>query len=86
VKEDPYQFNNLATRSEYGDTLGRTRKLLDRWKDETGDSIPANPTPSRQPLHENVRQGPIRGEFPGASRGATEINRPGPVRIDDLSG
>ncbi len=86
VKDDPYQWTNLAAQAECTDTLRRMRTLLDRWKDETGDSLPVNPTPSRQPLHESVRKGPARGELPGACRGATKINKPGPVRLGDQRG
>lgn len=81
VKDDPHQLSNLAKEPEEAATLARMRTLLDRWKDETGDSVPQNPTPSRQPLHESVRKGPKRGEFPGQARGATNINAPGPVRL-----
>ena len=85
VKQDPYQLNNLASQPGQEETLRRMRGLLDRWKDETGDSMPTHPTPSRQPLHENVQKGPPRGEFPGEARGATQINRPGPVRLEEPS-
>ena len=77
VKEDPYQLSNLAGTPQSQRTLQRMRGLLDQWEEETGDSVPANPTPSRQPLHEHVSKGPPRGEFPGASRGATRINHAG---------
>lgn len=83
VKDDPYQFSNLAGHPQSQGTLERMRGLLDQWKEQTGDSVPTNPTPSRQPLHEHVSKGPPRGEFPGASHGATGINAPGPVRLDE---
>ncbi len=58
------------------------RALLKKWSDETGDSIPANPTPDRQPLHERVNKTPPRGDLPGADRNAPAIDRPGPTRLE----
>ena len=82
VKDDPDQFQNLADQSEHRETLDRLRALLDRWKAETGDSVPASPTPDRQPLHDSNEKPIRRGDFPGASNDATAINRPGPIMLD----
>jgi arylsulfatase len=81
VKRDPNQFENLADDPEHRDTLDRLRGLLDRWKSETGDSVPQNPTPDRGPLNQASGGGVKRGDFPGASNEATSINRPGPVTL-----
>jgi len=83
VKEDPHQFENLAAQSEHAGTLKRLRALLEQWKTETGDTVPANPTADRQPLHENSNRNVTRGDFPGAARNAPANNQPGPVKLAD---
>lgn len=84
VKNDPYQLQNLAANPDHQLTLSQMRQLLEEWKQETGDSVPSNPTPDRQPLH---RRGNFptfqRGEFPGAAHNAASIDRPGPIRVPD---
>ncbi len=82
VEDDPRQFADLAKSAKHRDTLNRMRALLKKWSDETGDSIPANPTPDRQPLHERVNKTPPRGDLPGADRNAPAIDRPGPTRLE----
>jgi arylsulfatase A-like enzyme len=83
---DPHQFNNLSANPEFSDTLTQMRGLLDRWKEQTGDSVPDHPTPDRQPLHQGAdRKDFKRGEFPGAAKNATGINHPGPVLIDHFT-
>ena len=90
VREDPHQLTNLADREGYGEQLDLARRALARWTEETGDTIPANPTPNRHgpPRVEDgkvVRGGKGAGgnphaEFPGAARNATGIHHPGPLR------
>jgi N-sulfoglucosamine sulfohydrolase len=81
TKADPHQLNNLAEDSAHAETLGQLRGILDRWTEETGDSVPANPTPgvvlfgARQHLQRDFKRGPM----PGEDRGATTINASGPV-------
>jgi len=80
VSNDPYQFHNLAAKSEYAGDLSRLRKVLDQWTAETGDTVPKNPT-----LDRNQRPGePEPPEFehremPGDAKQATKINAPGPI-------
>lgn len=80
VSKDPHQFQNLADKPEYMSDLVRLRGVLDQWTEETGDTIPENPTPDR-----NQRPGgPAPQEFehremPGDARQATKINAPGPI-------
>ncbi|QDT99009.1 sulfatase family protein [Gimesia aquarii] len=80
VTEDPYQFNNLATKPEYADELARLRGVLNQWTEETGDTIPENPT-----LDRNQRPGAPKPpefehrEMPGDAKQAHAINAPGPV-------
>ena len=82
VKADPHQFYNLADDPAYQSKLEQMQTLLRQWKSDTGDSVQENPTPDRQPLHkENGKAKFIRGELPGASRNATQINNPGPVKL-----
>jgi hypothetical protein len=68
------------------------RARLADWTQQTGDTIPENPTPNRrQPPRivagEIVRMGPKHGkqnphaEFPGAAMNAAEMNHPGPIRV-----
>ncbi len=83
VRSDPAQLANLAGDPAHAPQLAEMRALLGRWVEETGDSVPANPTPDRQPLHGlNGGNGgkTMRGEFPGAANNATQINHPGPVK------
>lgn len=79
VKTDPHQFENLADDPAHRATLERLRGLLYRWKSETADSVPRNPTPDRGPLNQSSGGNVKRGDFPGETNGATSINRPGPI-------
>lgn len=81
VKDDPFQFTNLAALPTHQPSLARLRGLLDLWKEQSGDCLPVHPTADRQPLHENIERNVVRGDFPGAARQATAVNHPGPVRI-----
>ena len=93
VSDDPHQLNNLVGRPEFADIRDQARSLLEDWSEQTGDTIPENPTPHR---HEPPRivdgkilppqAGKTRkpaGEFPGASRNATAIHHPGPIRLQN---
>ncbi len=83
VKDDPHQFQNLAHTEAHQVQLDQARSLLKRWKEETGDSIPADPTRDRDSLHEKAKGKTdwSHREFPGTSRNATQINQPGPVKL-----
>jgi arylsulfatase len=82
VKDDPHQLHNLAGDPAHAATLAELKKVLARWTDETGDSVPENPTPSvalfggRQHLEPSFQRGPM----PGADRGASHVKASGPVR------
>jgi len=82
VKNDPYKLNNLAANHQYREVLQQIRRLLEQWKEQTGDTVPAKPTPDRQPLHDSIEKMLPRGEYPGAARNATMINHPGPVSFN----
>lgn len=90
VGKDPDQLNNLAQNPEYGEVLGKCRRLLAAWTELTGDSVPENPTPNRQPppriengkvipLGEQTGRKNPHKEMAGAAKNATQINHPGPV-------
>jgi arylsulfatase len=83
LPEDPLCFKNLAGDDAHADTLKRMRALLAKWTEQTGDTVPANPTPNRQAgLGERGRNPDFRyREQPGDAANAQAINRPGPVRI-----
>lgn len=84
VVDDPHQFHNLAQNSDHRQQLQQMQRLLDSWVQATGDSVPANPTPDRQPIHSDNRHPKDfqRGDFPGADRNAASGNAPGPVKVE----
>ncbi|NQU86720.1 MAG: sulfatase [Mariniphaga sp.] len=47
VVNDPYQMNNLALDKNFQDDLSKMRQILDKWIQETNDSIPINPSPDQ---------------------------------------
>ena len=92
VSDDPHQLTNLAGNPEYAEQLALARKVIAAWTDQTGDTVPENPTPHRHapPRIENgkIIPGPGKGsrrpgksELPGEARNATKINHPGPIRL-----
>ena len=94
VTRDYHQFNDLTKNPGYAEALKQARCLMKSWTEQTGDTIPKNPTPSRhEPPHiENEkiipagkRTGPRNphAEMPGAAKNATKINHPGPIRLKD---
>lgn len=42
VKNDPYSFKNLAGDERYNDKVREYQKVLEQWRQETGDKIPTN--------------------------------------------
>ncbi len=79
VKNDPYQFYNLADNVKYKSEFELMRKLLGQWVEETGDSVPKNPTKDIQQLHGDGRVKVKRGDFPGSVNNAVKVTNPGPV-------
>lgn len=82
AEHDPHQLFNIAADAKYADVLAHLRRALDRWAEETGDTIPENPTPDRNAAGGQRKP---KGEFPGAASDATRIDRPGPVRRADMA-
>lgn len=92
VDQDPHQLANLANDPGHAGALETARRLVVEWTEQTGDTIPATPTPDRHapPRIENgkiIPQGKRLGalnphaEMPGAARNATAIQHPGPIHL-----
>jgi len=91
MSEDPHQFINLVGNPEYAKQLEKARGLLARWTEQTGDTIPKKPTPSRHgppqivdgkvipPVKPKAKN--YHAEMPGAAKNASKINHPGPIRF-----
>lgn len=83
VEDDPLQLTNLAGDARFEDTQRELRTALDRWMEETGDSVPAAISPDtfdrqtgdRLP---KVKSGEPTAMTPGEDRNADHINLPGP--------
>lgn len=93
VGRDPHQLKNLVEDPEFKEALNKARGLLAAWTEQTGDTIPYNPTPNRHtpPRIKNVTIVPAgKGEskslslyeMPGAALNAAAINHPGPVQVE----
>lgn len=84
VSRDPLCVNNLADDPDHAKTLATMRGLLDHWTEQTGDTVPTNPTPDRQAgLGKRERNPDFRyREQPGDAANAQAINHPGPVRLE----
>ena len=80
MDSDPHQLVNLAADPAYKKQKTRLSKVLDQWMDETGDSVPEHITPDLYHRERGTWLNAKRGEAipPGADRGATKINAPGP--------
>lgn len=73
---DPHQFTNLAGQPEFAGLQEKLAGILNQWSEQTGDTVPANPTPDRD---KGDPQKGLRHEVPGAAKQAEQINHPGPV-------
>ncbi|MEM9017858.1 MAG: sulfatase, partial [Verrucomicrobiota bacterium] len=82
VSSDPHQMTNLAGKPEQSAQLGIMKALLNRWVEETGDSVSEDPTPDRVYIDGKKVQPQPRGIRPGESRNAESINAPGPVMVE----
>ncbi len=79
VSKDPHQIRNIAENPENAPVLEQARALLDRWTEETGDSVPPDITNDRQDAYGKKNPDHKRGTMPGEDHGAAKINAPGPV-------
>jgi N-sulfoglucosamine sulfohydrolase len=82
LSADPHQTVNLVRQAgSHEPTLQQLRAVLTRWQQETGDSVPANPTPPDIDYATGKRKTEFwRGTPPGADANALKINHPGPIR------
>jgi len=78
---DPHQLTNLAGLAKYASVQSRLAKILEKWMDETHDSVPKEI--SQDSFHrqtgarlKNVKK--YRGTTPGEDRQADQTNAPGP--------
>ena len=79
VSKDPHQLTNIASNPEHAPVLEAARGLLEGWTEQTGDTVPENPTNDRQDAYKKKNPDHKRGTLPGEERGADKINAPGPV-------
>lgn len=83
VKADPHQLTNLVGTKDVAAIQQNLTSVLDRWMDETGDSVPAKIRPDTfhrttgksLPKSERDETGAIT---PGEDRNADQVNAPGP--------
>ncbi len=80
MDSDPHQLENLAADPAYAGQKARLFKALDQWMDETGDSVPDNISRDSFDRETGKRLSVknYRGTPPGADRGATKVDAPGP--------
>ena len=94
LKNDLFQRKNLINDDKLNEEINNLRVILNRWKNETGDSQPEEitkdwylrtpgPIETRNNLGKSIdlvktKNHGIRGEFPGSSKNATENNNKGP--------
>lgn len=83
VADDPDQSNNLAQDSAHAAALRRLRDVMRKWREETADSAP--PDPSEDGFHRETgeplfpkRNTSYYGTPAGSDRDAARVNRPGP--------
>ena len=82
TKNDPHQLKNLADDPAHVNTRSQLAAILDKWMDETSDSVPDNLSKDlfdRETGNRIVkRTADYRGVTPGEDRGAANVNTPGP--------
>jgi N-sulfoglucosamine sulfohydrolase len=79
IGPDPLQYRNLITDPRYREKIRSLKNVLEHWRDETGDSYPANITADWYDRESGDSLPALgqRGEMPGASRQADKINAKG---------
>ncbi len=91
VANDPDQLHNLAENEKFADVKQTLSGVLTQWTKQTGDSIPSDPTPDRDPpprlengkyVTSSKKNKTFKHrEMPGASTKAETIQNPGPIRL-----
>ena len=82
---DPDQLTNLAANPEFSQTLEKARGLLAEWTEQTGDTVPNNPTPDRDARSgepKKKKEDHRHLEMPGDASGAQQINHSGPIVLN----
>ena len=81
LAKDPMQVNDLADYWELRDVRKRLASVLDRWVEETADSVPENPSRDsfdRRTGKPLIKDQSFRGTPPGGDRDAVRVDAPGP--------
>ena len=87
MEKDFFQRENLIGEKSHQEAIQHLEYILEKWKTETGDSQPdeitkdwykKRPGPDKAPNSLKTIHHGNRGEFPGASKNATQINNKGP--------
>lgn len=90
IVDDPNQISDLSKNPDYSEIMQLGRELLDSWVQETGDTIPTNPTPHRHdppriengviiPAGQQIGERNPHAEMPGAARNAQYLYESGPI-------
>ncbi len=79
ISDDPFQLHSQAGEKEYATKLKEMRTAMRRWTEQTGDTVPENPTLDRQDADGIKIPGHKHLEMPGAAKNAMRINKQGPV-------
>ena len=80
VGKDPFQLENVASNKGNAKIIKKLDEVLNQWVEQTGDTIPENPTNDREDAYGKKDSSHKRGTMPGDERNATKINHPGPIR------
>jgi arylsulfatase A-like enzyme len=80
---DPNQLNNLINDPAHADAARRLRTLMQQWREETADGVPANPSVDGFDRRTGTRLFPARDTSyyrtpAGAEQNAHRVNKPGP--------
>ena len=92
VSKDLHQVHNLATNPEHTVVMNQARTLLQQWTEQTGDTVPKNPTTDYLQITDQfvgygilpMVKGQVNHphlELAGDAAGARNINHPGPIRF-----
>jgi arylsulfatase len=83
LPSDPLTLDNIADSNDNRVVLDTMRGLLATWTEQTGDSVPTDPTPNRSARLGSREANPEfrYREQPGDATDAAQINHPGPVRV-----
>lgn len=84
VHRDSLQLLNVAGDPKYEPIVKRLRTVLDHWTKTTGDTVPQHPTNDRENIYHEQNSNFERGELPGETANATDVNASGPVRSEDV--